>query len=90
VLVKLLDDDEAGVRRQSLKAYVEAAGATPADVVKINVYLVGNKEKDLKALDEGLTACFGKQRNFASTVVGVQALARDGMLAEVEAIAVVE
>ena len=74
----------------NLKTYLEAAGATPADVVKINVYLVGNTEKDLKALDEGLTACFGKERNFASTVAGVRGLARDGMLAEVEAIAVVQ
>jgi enamine deaminase RidA (YjgF/YER057c/UK114 family) len=58
--------------------------------VKINVYLVNYKGKDIKALDEGLTECFGKERTFASTVVGVQAQARDGMLAEVEAIAVVE
>jgi enamine deaminase RidA (YjgF/YER057c/UK114 family) len=75
---------------KNLKAYLHGAGASPADVVKINVYLVGYKGKDIKALDAGLTACFGKERAFASTVVGVQALARDGMLAEVEAVAVVE
>ena len=75
---------------ENLKAALEAVGLKPSDVVKINVYLVGNKQKDLAALDEGLTACFGKGRDFASTVVGVAGLARDGMLAEVEAIAVVE
>ena len=43
-----------------------------------------------EALEAGLNECFVKDRHFASTVVGVQALARDGMLAEVEAVAVVE
>ena len=75
---------------KNLKATLSACGATPADVVKINVYMVGYKETDLTALDEGLLQCFGKERHFASTLVGVQALARDGMLIEVEAIAVVE
>jgi enamine deaminase RidA (YjgF/YER057c/UK114 family) len=74
---------------KNLKAMLSACGATPTDVVKINVYLVGYQGKDITALDEGLKECFGTNRNFASTVVGVQALARDGMLVEVEAIAVV-
>jgi hypothetical protein len=30
--------------------------------------------------------CFGKERTFASTLVGVQALARDEMLVEVVAV----
>ena len=75
---------------KNLKATLSACGASPADVVKISVYMVGYKQTDLTALDEGLTECFGKERTFASTLVGVQALARDGMLVEVEAIAVVE
>src|SRR5262249_52814167 len=65
---------------KNLKAALSACGATPADVVKINVYLVGYQGKDITALDEGLMECFGAERNFASTVAGVQALARDGML----------
>ena len=64
--------------------------AKPSDVVKINVYIVGYKEANLKELDAGLMECFGKERTFASTVVGVQALARDDLLLEVEAVAVIE
>ena len=86
------DDMHAQAKQafNNLKTVLSACGATAANVVKINVYLVGYKGKDITALDEGLKACFGTKRDFASTVVGVQALARDGMLVEVEAIAVVE
>lgn len=75
---------------KNLKLMLTACKASPADVIKINVYLVGYRGKDITALDEGLKECFGADRNFASTVVGVQALAKDGMLVEVEAVAVVE
>jgi enamine deaminase RidA (YjgF/YER057c/UK114 family) len=75
---------------RNLKTVLAGCGARPADVVKINVYFVGYKGKDITALEAGLTECFGKDRSFASTVVGVGALARDGMLVEVEAVAVVD
>jgi enamine deaminase RidA (YjgF/YER057c/UK114 family) len=81
---------QAGQAFKNLRATLTACGATPAAVVKINVYMVGYKETDLAALDEGLLECFGKERKFASTLVGAQALARDGMLVEVDAIAVIE
>ncbi len=73
---------------RNLKRVLSASGATPADVVKINVYIVNYKVADLEALEAGLTECFGPDRHFASTLVGVQALARDGMLFEIEAVAV--
>jgi len=74
---------------KNLKTALRAGGASPADVVKINVYIVNYKEDKIGVLEEGLNECFGKDRNFASTVVGVQALARDELLIEVEAVAVV-
>jgi enamine deaminase RidA (YjgF/YER057c/UK114 family) len=75
---------------KNLKMALAAGGAAPRDVVKINVCIVNYQEKHLDVLREGLTECFGKERGFASTLIGVAALARPGLLIEVEAIAVVE
>jgi enamine deaminase RidA (YjgF/YER057c/UK114 family) len=75
---------------QNLRMALAAGGAEPSDVVKINVYIVNYQEKHLGVLQKGLTECFGKERGFASTLIGVAALARPGLLIEVEAIAVVE
>ncbi|MES2581192.1 MAG: RidA family protein [Pseudomonadota bacterium] len=72
----------------NLKAVVEAAGARTSEIVKINTYVVGYEEKNLAELGAGLNICFGTSRDYASTVVGVQSLAREGMLIEVEAIVV--
>lgn len=72
---------------KNLKTALAAAGATPADVVKINVYIVDYKQADLAILEEAISECFGENRGFASTVVGVKALALDGLLIEVEATA---
>lgn len=75
---------------KNLKGVLAGGGATPADVVKINVYVVNYQPKLWPDIDAGISACFGKQRDFASTVVGVQALARARLLIEVEATAVPE
>jgi enamine deaminase RidA (YjgF/YER057c/UK114 family) len=74
---------------RNLKVALAAAGATPVDVVQVRVYFVNYQEGCLAELEAGLDTCFGKSRDFASTVVGVQALAREGLLVEVEAVAVV-
>ena len=73
---------------RNLKAVLSAAGATPEQVVKINVYIVNYRQADLEALEAGLRELFGEKREYASTLVGVQALALDGMLFEIEAVAV--
>lgn len=72
----------------NLRVALASAGATPQDVVKITVYVVGYQASDLGAVEAGVTECFGFWRGFASTVVGVQALAAEGLRVEVEAIAV--
>jgi 2-iminobutanoate/2-iminopropanoate deaminase len=70
----------------ALKAQVEAAGGTIANIVKLNTYLVDVRHRtELAAIREEF---FGK-RAPASTLVGVTALALPGWLIEVEAIAVV-
>ena len=70
----------------SLKAQVEAAGGTVANIVKLNTYLVDVRHRpELAAIREEV---FGKKAP-ASTLVGVTALALPGWLIEVEAIAVI-
>jgi 2-iminobutanoate/2-iminopropanoate deaminase len=70
----------------SIKALVEAAGGTLANVVKINTYVldVGNRPHFRTVRDE-----FFGPKGPASTMVQVSALAHPDYLIEVEAIAVV-
>ena len=74
----------------NLKAALAAAGATPADVVKMNTYVVNFKSADLPVIREVRSQFFPQENPPASTLVGVQALAVDGLLIEVEAVAVVK
>jgi|SRR5689334_13216688 enamine deaminase RidA (YjgF/YER057c/UK114 family) len=70
----------------ALKAQVEAAGGTLANIVKLTTYLVDIRHRsDLVPIREEF---FGKKAP-ASTLVGVTALALPGWLIEVEAIAVI-
>lgn len=71
---------------RSVVAQVEAAGGTPANIVKLNTYLTDVRYRaDLVPIRE---AIFGTQRP-ASTLVGVTALAHPDWMIEVEAIAVI-
>ncbi len=81
--------DFKGQARQvfaSIKAHVEAAGGTLANVVKINTYVtdVGNRPEFRTARDE-----FFGPKGPASTLVEVSALAHPDYLIEVEAIAII-
>jgi enamine deaminase RidA (YjgF/YER057c/UK114 family) len=62
---------------KNLKAAVEAAGGTMADIIKMNVYLVA----EVDAADV--------EKPPASTLVVVTRLARPGWLIEIEAIAAI-
>jgi enamine deaminase RidA (YjgF/YER057c/UK114 family) len=75
---------------ENLRAALAAAGATPADVVKMNTYVVNFKSADLPTIREVRAQFFPQENLPASTLVGVQALAIDGLLIEVEAIAMVK
>lgn len=66
-----------------------AAGATFADVVKLNVYVVGYKPEHRALLQSVREQHVSKEHPPASTLVGVQALARPEFLVEVEAVAVI-
>jgi enamine deaminase RidA (YjgF/YER057c/UK114 family) len=76
---------------KNLKTALAAVGATPADVVKINVYIKNyNPDKDLAVIQQVVTPFFPKDKLPTSTVVGVQSLALKVFLIEIEAVAVLE
>lgn len=73
----------------NMSRVLEASGATPADVVQIRVYIKDYKETHLQPLSKALSNFFPKDRPPTSTLIGVQSLAREVLLFEIEAIAVV-
>lgn len=84
-------DFEAQARQvfANLKAVLKDAGATFSDVVKMTTYIV-NYTPELRPTLAAVRAEFLPAKNPpASTLVGVQALALDGLMIEIEAIAVV-
>ena len=76
---------------RNLVTALEAAGATPEQVVFSTMYVVGLDADTLQAFVRGMNdALDGKPMPpTAATLVGVERLAFDGMLVEVNAIAVV-
>jgi reactive intermediate/imine deaminase len=73
---------------ENMKRVLEAAGATMADVVKLNYYFT-NIADDLPKIGDAYRQYFGRQHP-AATAVQVGGLAFPGMLLEVEAIAVTD
>ncbi len=72
---------------ENLKTALAAAGATFADVVKLNTYVV-NFKPEFRPLLAEVRGQFIAGQPPASTLVGVSALALDGLLIEIEAVAV--
>jgi 2-iminobutanoate/2-iminopropanoate deaminase len=73
----------------NIKAALAAAGATPANLVKLNYYVVGLNHDKLTALREARDSIIDKQHPPASTLAGVQSLFRDDVQIEIEAEAVI-
>ena len=83
---KVVSDDPAAQTRQiflNMKAILDAAGASFADVLKVTVYLTD--VEDRKTINPVRQEFFGAARP-ASTLIGVQALAIPGMKVEIEAV----
>src|SRR5712691_1911347 len=85
--------DFAGQVKQvfaNLRTALEGAGAAPADVTKITIYIVGYRPEMRSLVADARSAVFGPATLPASTLVGVQALAEPGFLIAIEAIAVLD
>lgn len=70
----------------NLRRVLAAAGAAPADVVKLTVLVVDHDQARLRIFGEELVQAFGGHRP-ACTLIPVPRLALDGMLFEVDAVA---
>lgn len=73
----------------NIRAALAAVGAKPADLVKINYYVVGLNHDKLTALREARDKVIDKDHPPASTLAGVQALFREDVQLEIEAEAVI-
>jgi enamine deaminase RidA (YjgF/YER057c/UK114 family) len=73
---------------ENLSIALESAGAKPADVVKLNTYVVNMKPEDSKTVGLARRKVFNHENLPASTMVGVDSLVAPDYLIEVEAIAV--
>lgn len=87
-----ISNDFAAQAKQAfanLKVALASAGAKPADLVKLNYYVVGLNHDKLLALRDARDSVIEKQHPPASTLAGVQALFRPDVQVEVEAEAVI-
>ena len=88
---KVVGDFAAQARQAfaNIKTALAAAGAKPADLVKLNYYVVGLSHEKLVALREARDQLIDKDHPPASTLAGVQALFREDVQVEIEAEAVI-
>lgn len=84
-------DFEAQARQvfDNLRAALASVGATFEHVAKMNTYIVDYRPELRPALTAARAAVMG-DRPPASTLIGVQALARPELMIEVEAVAVLD
>ena len=92
---KLVGEGDLGAQAEqvfkNLKLALEAAGATMADVVKMNTYLVAEvSQDDLPKMRAVRERYMSKDKPPASTLVVVSRLARPGWLIEIEAVAAID
>lgn len=69
---------------------LQAAGATPADVARIRIYVVGHRREYLAPISAEISRFFGDTPLPASTWLGVAALALPEFLIEIEVTAVLD
>lgn len=75
---------------ENLQIALKAAGATFADVVKMNTYVVNYKPADVVVIREVRSKYLVNENPPASTLAGVQALYHPDIMIEIEAIAVIK
>lgn len=75
---------------RNLETALAAGGATTANVVKMNIYVKDYKPENAAPVSEALRHYFPHKHLPTSTWLGVQALAKEGFLIEVDAVAILE
>lgn len=75
---------------ENIKVALAAAGATFADVIKMNIYVVGLQVEHVPVLREIRSRYIAADHPPASTLVGVSALVGPDWLIEIEVIALVQ
>ena len=78
------------VALENLRKALTAAGATPAAVVRLGIYVKDYKRKQAAVISTALRNTFVAERMPASTWLGVSSLALDEILIEIEATAVID
>lgn len=87
------DGDLGAQTRQvcaNLRQVLSGCGATPADVVRLRIYVVDHTPAKLGIIEPVIGEFFGDNAPAASTLIGVQALALPQYLIEIEATAVLD
>ncbi|MES2797419.1 MAG: RidA family protein [Bacteroidota bacterium] len=74
---------------QNVETALSAVGATTKDVVKINIYVKDYNSAKATIVSEAFRKYFPHKNLPASTWLGVQALALDSLLIEIDVIAVI-
>lgn len=75
---------------QNLEKALVSVGATTQDVVKLTIYVKDYQSADTNTVSEAFRKAFPHKNLPASTWLGVQSLALEGLLIEIDAIAVME
>jgi enamine deaminase RidA (YjgF/YER057c/UK114 family) len=73
----------------SLRRQLEASGATPADLVKVTIYMADYSQADAAVLGAAQQNGFPAENLPATTLIGVASLYSDTALIEIEGMAVV-
>jgi enamine deaminase RidA (YjgF/YER057c/UK114 family) len=75
---------------ENIRMILEEAGGSFDDVVKITQYVVGLRPEDRPAITEVRSKYLNQVNPPASTMIGVPSLVMEGLLIEVEAVAVID
>ena len=75
---------------RNLKEVLAAAGATPADVVRMRTYIVNHRPEYLDPVGAALAEFYGGVTPAANTLIGVQSLALPEFLIEIEVTAQID
>jgi enamine deaminase RidA (YjgF/YER057c/UK114 family) len=92
--MEVVGGDDLGAQTEAalanLRIALVAAGAKPADVTSLRIYIVDYKPEDMAGIGRPLAAFFDGGPPPAQTLIGVQSLAMPAFRVEIEATAVVE